>query len=100
MRKTLRHVARRAHIWHSFAGPEEYPVKDAALLRHCAEVGRDPAEIERAVQWPRDTADASAEQQADRLAELGVSLFTVAASGPDYDFTELRRARSWRDRRG
>lgn len=100
VRKTLRHVARRAHIWHSFAGPEEYPVKDAALARHCAEIGRDPAEIERAVEWPHDTADAQAEQQADRLADLGVSLFTVGTSGPDYDFTGLRRALTWRDRRG
>src|SRR5699024_7350875 len=36
VRKTLRHVARRAHVWHSFAGPEEYPEKNAALLGHCA----------------------------------------------------------------
>ncbi|MGH2462178.1 MAG: LLM class flavin-dependent oxidoreductase [Candidatus Limnocylindria bacterium] len=46
-RKTLRIVARHADANNLGGGFERVRRKEAVLLRHCAEVGRDPAEIER-----------------------------------------------------
>lgn len=101
MRKTLRHVARHADIWHSFADPDDYPEKLTALEGHCMDVGRDPAGIERSVPWPTASDDGTpAELRADELVRQGVTLFTVAAGGPDYDLTELRTALAWRDAAG
>lgn len=46
-RKTLRIVARHADANNLGGGFERVRRKEQILLRHCAEVGRDPAEIER-----------------------------------------------------
>jgi alkanesulfonate monooxygenase SsuD/methylene tetrahydromethanopterin reductase-like flavin-dependent oxidoreductase (luciferase family) len=48
-RKTLRIVAEHADIWNAFGTPEVLAHKDAVLRAHCADVGRDPAAIERTV---------------------------------------------------
>ncbi|MGH2358561.1 MAG: LLM class flavin-dependent oxidoreductase [Candidatus Limnocylindria bacterium] len=48
-RKTLRTVARYADMWNAMGTPETLRHKDEVLRRHCAEVGRDAAEIERTV---------------------------------------------------
>jgi alkanesulfonate monooxygenase SsuD/methylene tetrahydromethanopterin reductase-like flavin-dependent oxidoreductase (luciferase family) len=48
-RKTLRIVAKHADIWNAFGTPEVLAHKDAVLRAHCADVGRDPATIERTV---------------------------------------------------
>jgi len=49
---TLRIVAKYANEW-NFNGktPEEFVHKQRVLAEHCAAVGRDPAEIERSVQF-------------------------------------------------
>lgn len=44
-RKTLRTAARYADMWHGFGTPELLAHKLAVLRAHCADVGRDPAEI-------------------------------------------------------
>jgi F420-dependent oxidoreductase-like protein len=50
---TLRIVAQYADVWNFAGGPvEEFRRKTAILHEHCAEVGRDPAEIELSVQLP------------------------------------------------
>jgi alkanesulfonate monooxygenase SsuD/methylene tetrahydromethanopterin reductase-like flavin-dependent oxidoreductase (luciferase family) len=46
-RKTLRIVAKHADANNLGGGFERVRHKEEVLLRHCAEVGRDPAEIER-----------------------------------------------------
>jgi alkanesulfonate monooxygenase SsuD/methylene tetrahydromethanopterin reductase-like flavin-dependent oxidoreductase (luciferase family) len=46
-RKTLRIVARYADMWNVFGTPETVARKDEILRAHCADVGRDPAAIER-----------------------------------------------------
>ena len=46
-RKTLRIVAQYADIWNVFGTPETVAHKDEILRAHCADVGRDPATIER-----------------------------------------------------
>jgi probable F420-dependent oxidoreductase len=46
---TLRLVAQHADMWNSFGPPENFAELNGVLDRWCAEVGRDPAEIERTV---------------------------------------------------
>ena len=48
-RKTLRIVAEHADIWNVFGEPDVLVHKDSVLRAHCADVGRDPAAIERTV---------------------------------------------------
>ena len=44
-RKTLRTVARYADYWHGHGTPEVIRHKLEVLAAHCAEIGRDPAEV-------------------------------------------------------
>ena len=46
-KKTLRLVARYADACNVFGSPEAIARKYAILAEHCAEIGRDPDEIER-----------------------------------------------------
>jgi len=47
--RTLRTVARFAQHWNSISGVAEWPAISAVLDERCAEIGRDPATIERSV---------------------------------------------------
>ena len=67
----------------------------AILARHCADIGRDPAEIERSVGVDRRLG--SPGECGQRLRDLGVSLFTVGVGGPRYDLGYLRDWIAWRD---
>src|SRR5207247_9895087 len=93
-RKTLRLVAQHADIWHSFSDVETLGRKSEILAAHCAEVGRDPSEIERSVGAP--SGDPA--QVGPPLLEAGATLFTVGLDGPDYDLSGLQRWIAWRDR--
>jgi probable F420-dependent oxidoreductase len=97
-KKTLRLVADYADIWHSFSDSSTYPAKSEVLARHCADVGRDPATIERSAGVSGNGLDALL-AEADALADLGVTMLTVGANGPDYDLTSAEALCSWRDRR-
>ena len=46
-KRTLRTVARFATEWNCWGRPEEIRHKISVLERHCVEVGRDPAEIQK-----------------------------------------------------
>ena len=48
-RKTLRTVAKYADMWNAMGSAEKLAHKDDVLRRHCTEVGRNEAEIERTV---------------------------------------------------
>ena len=48
-KKTLRTVAAYADQWNAFGSPETLAHKDEVLRGHCADVGRNPDEIERTV---------------------------------------------------
>ncbi|MBM7368762.1 LLM class F420-dependent oxidoreductase [Gordonia hydrophobica] len=99
-KKTLRHVAAHADIWHGFLDVEGYRHKSAVLAQHCADVGRDPAEIERSMAIKFEDDDVAATLRfADDMAAEGVSLLTVSSSGPDYDLTGLTELVRWRDAR-
>jgi alkanesulfonate monooxygenase SsuD/methylene tetrahydromethanopterin reductase-like flavin-dependent oxidoreductase (luciferase family) len=63
-RRTLRSVARHADLWNVFGDAQRLAAKDEVLRRHCEEVGRDPAVIERTVSAKlviRDTAEEALE---------------------------------------
>ncbi|AXB44026.1 LLM class F420-dependent oxidoreductase [Amycolatopsis albispora] len=92
-KKTLRLVAKHADIWHGFGDPEVVERKVRILDQHCADVGRDPAEIERSV-----AVESEPSELGPQLLERGVSLFTVGVTGPDYDFSLLRQWVEWRDK--
>ncbi|MDQ3573884.1 MAG: LLM class F420-dependent oxidoreductase [Actinomycetota bacterium] len=46
---TLRLVAQHARLWNTFGPPQHFAAKSRVLEERCAEVGRDPGEIERTV---------------------------------------------------
>lgn len=51
-RKTLRVVAEHADVWNAPGGPAAEVARLSGILdRHCADVGRDPGEIRRSVQF-------------------------------------------------
>jgi hypothetical protein len=95
----LRLVAEHADIWHSFGDPATMERKVAVLRRHCADVGRDMPEIEISASVGGGPSPAGEPHElGPKLRGLGVSLYTVGVSGPDYDITQLRRWIAWRDR--
>lgn len=91
-KKTLRIVAQHADIWHSFTAPEDLQRKLDILAEHGAAVGRDVSQIEISNELRnRDEA------YADQLRELGVTLFTLGITGPEYDLEPVKRWLAWRD---
>jgi hypothetical protein len=90
-------VAEYASIWHGFTDRETYPQKADILAKHCEDVGRDPAEIERSagLQSKGDALLSDAEE----MLELGVTQFTVGVTGPDYDLSSVEALCRWRDSR-
>jgi probable F420-dependent oxidoreductase len=91
-KKTLRMVAEHAHIWHSFGDAETLKRKVGILSQHCADIGRDPAEIEISTGVGGDPAQAGPE-----LREIGASLFTIGLGGPEPDLSGVRKWIAWRD---
>jgi probable F420-dependent oxidoreductase len=92
-KKTLRLVAKHADIWHGFGEPDEIAHKIKVLEDWCAEEGRDAGEIERSVGVDNNPPSAVA----DDLLASGVTLFTVAAGGPDFDMSSLKKWVAFRD---
>jgi F420-dependent oxidoreductase-like protein len=69
--RTLRICARYADGWNvPFVAPETFAHKVGVLDRHCADAGRDPAAIKRAVNVGLAYSDDSLRQQFGALAEL------------------------------
>ncbi|ROZ84359.1 LLM class F420-dependent oxidoreductase [Gordonia sp. OPL2] len=95
-KKTLRHVAEFANIWHYFVDVPTYERKSEILDRHCADVGRDPSAIEHSAGLNSTDPD-DALKKADELVAAGISLITIGAGGPDYDLTVLEALCKWRD---
>lgn len=85
-RKTLWLVATYADACNLFAeGPDVVAHKLEVLERHCADVGRDPAEIERTIIWSGDpVADTDGFlREMEAYAALGVDLVALMPPGPD-----------------
>jgi alkanesulfonate monooxygenase SsuD/methylene tetrahydromethanopterin reductase-like flavin-dependent oxidoreductase (luciferase family) len=69
-RKTLPLVARWADHWNAYGSPEEFARTSAILDERCADIGRDPASIERSVNLDvaiRDTRDGAEQAWAATL---------------------------------
>ena len=91
-KKTLRIVARHADIWHGFGGADTIAHKHRVLERHCEDIDRDPAEIERSAGVsPRQP------EAAEDYYMAGTRLFTMGLSGPDYDLTPVQDWLAWRN---
>jgi probable F420-dependent oxidoreductase len=98
-RRTLKIVAEHAAGWH--AGfpdtPNELEPKVAALRRWCAEIGRDPAEIEWGVGVEPDDMERFIAQDAAAYLEMGFSQFTLGFTGPAWDVVAGQSWLAWRD---
>ncbi len=85
-KRTLKIVAKHAHQWNVWATPELFSQKLAILNQHCADIGRDPATIQktiaallfltedkdaaeklRARDWPRPVIIGNAQEVADQV---------------------------------
>ncbi len=75
-RKTLRLVAEHATIWHGFGDVERFRHKNSVLDRWCAEVGRDPADIERSV-----GVHGGPDQLGSALYDVGARMVTMGVDG-------------------
>jgi F420-dependent oxidoreductase-like protein len=72
--RTLRITARYADVWNAAGGsPEEVAELSAVLDRRCAEIGRDPAEIRRSVQFRVSQASDDLVRLAESYRAVGVS---------------------------
>ena len=105
-RKTLPTIARHADMWNAKGTPDQVAAADAILRTQCAEVGRDPADIERSVYQNavvRDTAEAAANawegwrarhgpQPGEDEAELLGPPDAVAARLRDYEAIGIEHA--------
>jgi len=83
-RRTLRMAAEHAAVWNAPGGsPEEVAELSAVLDGHCADVGRDPAEIRRSVQL-RVAADlAGLVEQVAGFTAVGVTeIILIVAADP------------------
>src|SRR4051794_24426027 len=82
-KKTLRTTARFADAWNTNGTIDEVRAKAAILDEHCADVGRDPLEIERTVSFPIVIRDDRA------AAERVVETLLKANGAPDFDGSPL-----------
>ncbi len=88
----LRLVAQHADIWHGFGEPDVMAHRRDVLDRHCADVGRDPAAIERSTFLQNDQLD-----RVDEYVAAGITHFVMGGDAPDFDLTYLKRMLAWRD---
>ena len=94
-KKTLRYTAEHADIWHGFGQPDVIRHKNRVLDDHCAEIGRDPAEIERSC-----GASVRRVEVGDHLVEAGATLITLGLDGRNgYDMSSVTDWLAWRDER-
>ena len=92
-RKTLRMVAEHADIWHGFGTLEELTHKNEVLNTWCAEVGRDPGEIERST-----AASEGPDEVGEALTGIGERLITLSVDGAaGYDLSLTRDWVQYRD---
>ncbi len=83
---TLKPVAQHATMWNAFGGPAEYQRKSRILDDWCAELGRDPAEIERTINLPPEAV-----ARLDEYEAVGVQ-HVVFMLGHPFDLTPLQPA--------
>jgi len=89
-RKTLRLVAEHANIWHGFGSLDTLVRKNQILDQWCAEVGRDPAEIERST-----SANDGPDKLGEQLVAIGERMITISTDGTSG--FDLGLVRDWLD---
>jgi probable F420-dependent oxidoreductase len=91
---TLKLVAKHADMWHGFGDAETFAKKNEILLGHCADVGRDPSEIQRT--WG---LHGNVLEHVDALREAGVEhvIVGIGGDGKGYDLGPVRELLAWRD---
>jgi probable F420-dependent oxidoreductase len=87
-RKTLRLVAEHATTWHGFGDIDTLRHKNQVLNQWCADVGRDPADIERST-----AAHGGPDNDGPALYDLGTRMITISADGRTH--FDLARVRDW-----
>ena len=88
-KRTLRLVAEHAQLWNGFGTPEVLRHKNEVIDRWCAEVGRNPAEIERSTLVGPDV-------DVDALVDAGVTHLILGAGHP-FNLEPLERLLATRD---
>jgi alkanesulfonate monooxygenase SsuD/methylene tetrahydromethanopterin reductase-like flavin-dependent oxidoreductase (luciferase family) len=88
--RMLRIVAEHADLWNYPGGlADTFAERDAKLVRHCREIGRDPASITRSMQLIVRTAEPDAAPKArdtiERMIDAGVRHIVLAAVLGDHD---------------
>jgi len=81
-RKTLRTVAMRADAWNTSGTLEEVEGRLGILGEHCADVGRDPATIEKTISFPILLRDDRAEAERVYAEHLAINGTDSMGSGP------------------
>jgi probable F420-dependent oxidoreductase len=81
---TLRLVAEHADAWNSFGPPATFRRKNEVLDEWCADVGRDPADIERTVAIEPNEIGAL-----DAYVDAGAE-HVIVMMGPPYDLDPVR----------
>jgi F420-dependent oxidoreductase-like protein len=77
-RKTLRVVAEQADVWNAPGGePDEAARLSAVLDRHCSDIGREPSEIRRSIQFRFEGDVEAALRSADAYSARGFSELIV-----------------------
>jgi alkanesulfonate monooxygenase SsuD/methylene tetrahydromethanopterin reductase-like flavin-dependent oxidoreductase (luciferase family) len=84
-KRTLRITAQYADVWNAAGGsPEAVAASSAILDQHCADVGRDPAQIRRSVQVGVGEEDLSQIRPIiDAYVQVGVTDFLLITRGDD-----------------
>ena len=90
---TLKLTAQYANIWNGFGPVENYAHKNNVLNDWCAQVGRNPADIERSI-----TIGAGDLDNLDALAAAGATHF-IMGHGHPYDLAPVAKLVAWRDAR-
>jgi alkanesulfonate monooxygenase SsuD/methylene tetrahydromethanopterin reductase-like flavin-dependent oxidoreductase (luciferase family) len=90
---TLKLTAQYANIWNGFGPVENYAHKNNVLNDWCAQVGRNPADIERSI-----TIGAGDLDNLDALAAAGATHF-IMGHGHPYDLEPVAKLVAWRDAR-
>ncbi len=90
---TLRIVAEHADIWNGIGDPETMKHKNQVLDDWCAQVGRDPTEIERSVVL----MNLEQHDLVDDYLAAGITHFIGRAGTPPSDWGPVKELLAWRD---
>jgi len=88
---TLRLVAQYADQWNFLGDPAVIQSRNTLLDGYCAEIGRDPAEIERTV-----LLEDKQLEKLEAYVEVGLT-HLILGSGDPWNFKGLEKLVSWRD---